>query len=101
MQYAARKGRVAVQDSEGYRRLPIGPFRALLVDLLMREHAGVEVELADRLGVPARLLWGWLRTNTYVSLDAADRVLCVVGEPTMLAEFWPFLYEFDTKMVAA
>lgn len=83
----------------GNARLPIEPWREWL-------HArsaeyGDDERLAADLGVWARRLFGWRYDNKTVPLDSVDAALCHIGQPWMLRELYPELYQFDDEEQAA
>ncbi len=87
---AARKRAEGLVDREGSRRLPIAPFRGWLVSL-----GRTDKDLGAMLGVDPRRIYEWRVMADYVWLDSADRSFCRFGDPTLLKELYPFLYEFD------
>jgi len=81
--------------------LDIAPFRAWLFCVL-REFDGNRGRLADALGTAERRVYSWLYESSVIQVGVADRALCHIGRPDLLAEFWPALYEFDDgEQVAA
>lgn len=100
-----------IVDTEGTRRLPIAPLRAWLQQQLAfigskALAAPVELaqvgmltplaDLAQRLGVPEKRLYCWLHINdTFVTLDHVDQALCNWGDPLLLRELYPEIYEVE------
>ncbi len=86
----AEKAHDARLDREGSRRLPIAPFRGWLLSFGLSDQ-----ELGKRLGFDSRRIYEWRVVSDYVMLDSADKSFCRSGDPGLLKELYPFLYEFD------
>ena len=87
-------------DREGTRRLPVGPMVPWLLEQVER-HGGKGVA-AEALGVSERRIYEWTTGATKtIQLDSADRAFCHAGEPTLLRELYPFLYDEVDGRVAA
>lgn len=81
-------------------RHPIGPFRDWLrpqlavLELTYPPRNALSV-LAKRLGTTGGQITKWLEEGELVQHDSVDLVLCHAGEPWLLREFWPHLYETE------
>lgn len=83
----ARQERAA----ETNRRLDGAPWTAWLRHLEHRFET--TTDMADWLGVDESLLRRWLDGRAGLKLDTADAVLVRIGEPGLLMDLWPELYE--------
>lgn len=81
--------RVTVVDDEPTILLPIGPFREWVSEQL---ETGVAL-FCERASVTDRIVWRWFNESERIELDSVDRVICALGEPQLLAELYPELYE--------
>lgn len=79
-------------DREVGGHIDIAPFRAWLLEQIPRcdDDRGV---LADRLGTSERVIYRWLHESRSIQLDTLDAALCSWGDPFLLAELHPELYE--------
>lgn len=83
-------------DRERKMRLPIGPWRAWLLNAEASiEASNHQATLAARLNISERRLWSWTRDQRQrsVDLDLVDQAVCAWGDPRILREVYPELYE--------
>lgn len=83
---------------ETSRRLPSEPWRTWLRSQQWRFET--TTEFATWLGVDESGLTRWLDGTNGILLDTADAVLCRIGEPQLLMELWPELYDFNEERAA-
>lgn len=75
------------------RMVPVGPFREWL-----RDQDEATEPLAQRIGMDPRQVRGYLRGEfEEVNIDTVDRVFVTVGEPMLLRQVYPELYEGMAK----
>lgn len=90
MDIPPERWRVLEVDVERMTWLPIGPFREWLGAECDRRGT---VVVAEILGVQERQVWRWLHESEQVDVDRADAAFVAVGEPYLLIELYPELYE--------
>lgn len=79
-------------DAETELRLPVAPLRRWINEQFQDGHT--MTTLAEKLGVPDRTVRAWLYERDLARLDAVDAAFCRAGDPGLLRELWPEIFEF-------
>lgn len=104
---AKARARRQARKNERQRMLPTGPLRDWLereIRSLSSAHANDQFSgaslLCTRGDVHPRTLRRWRREQDVVEMDSVDRFACRYGEPDLLRDLYPDLYEFDEDRAA-